>query len=53
MAVGKLVGGTTTAGFNEKLFSNLIGGVVPPRQVGSQKQLVVLPPIMLPKVADA
>jgi len=53
IAVGKTVGGTTT-GLNERVFSNLFGPVVPPRQVGtSQKQLLVLPPIMSLKVADS
>jgi hypothetical protein len=49
---GAIVGGTTTAGFNENGFSNLICEVVPPRQVFNQKQLVVLPAIMLSKVAE-
>lgn len=51
IAVGEIVGGTKAVGFNEKVFSNLILSAVPPRQVGSQKQLVVLPPIMSSKVA--
>lgn len=51
IAVGAIVGGTTTAGCNEKVFSNLICDVVPPRQVFNQKQFVVLPAIMLSKVA--